>query len=91
MLKRIKDFFGVAISREAPELKMVQSMQKLEVRDGDIIVVRHPLSLEAGTILRMRAVIQEIFMMHGFNIKVVIFDEGMDIGILRREVSQDGH
>lgn len=95
MLKRIKALLGLVAARsetsDALGIKWIQSMHKLEVRNGDLIVVRHPAHLGIETCLNLRTAIREIFMKNGFDIKVVMFDEGMDIGILRREASEDGH
>ncbi len=70
-----------------PGINFLQSMQKLDMKDGDIIVLRHPcvLSEEAGK--NICFLVREIAKKSGVDVKVMILEEGMNIGVLRKEVS----
>jgi len=68
------------------DLAFIQSMQKLEIKDGDIVVIKHPMSLSPAVRKRMAACLQPTIKDFGFNIHVVVLDEGMDIGVLTRDV-----
>ena len=67
-------------------ISILQSMQKLNLKDGDIIVFRYPGRLSEKAIefltLSLRTTIDR------FDFKKVnymILEEGMEIGILRKE------
>lgn len=63
----------------------LKTMQKLDVKDGDIIVIKNPYKLSAETYTNLRLAIQKILKEYGYNVKVMILEDGMDIGVLRKE------
>ena len=67
------------------DINFLQSMQKLELKEGDIVVLRHPYKLSSDTITRLKTEIKEHIRAGGFNVKVMVLEEGMDIGLLRKE------
>jgi hypothetical protein len=66
------------------EIEFIQSMQKLELMDGDILVLKHPRTLSDRTRASIKAAIEELATEAGFDIKAFVLEDGMDIGILRK-------
>jgi len=71
------------------DINFLQSMQKLEVKDGDIVVLRHPCKLSEKTTIILKTHIEEIIKSGGFNVKVMVLEEGMDIGILSKPIKKE--
>lgn len=67
------------------DINFLQSMQKLELKEGDIVVLRHPYKLSERTTTILKTHIEKIIRSGGFNVKVMVLEEGMDIGVLRKE------
>ena len=70
---------------EALGVKWLQSMQKLDVKDGDIVVIRHPNILSADAFNHYRGAVKEILKKYRYDVNVMIFEEGAEIGILRKQ------
>ena len=68
------------------DIKFLQSMQKLEIKEGDIVVLRHPCKLSEQAVTNLKTQIKELIRSGGFNVKVMVLEEGMDIGVLQREI-----
>jgi len=66
------------------EIDWLQTMQKLEVRDGDIVVVRHPGLLNPSHHANMGEAYRIRFAEFGYRVNVMIFDEGMGVGVLTK-------
>ena len=67
------------------DIRFLQSVQKLDVKDGDIIVLKHPGVLKSETAVYLRESLQEALHKWGYNgLKVVLLEEGMDMGVLRK-------
>ena len=62
----------------------LQSMQKLDVKDGDIVVLRHPGVLAKDSAKKLKKFVRKIVKGHGFDVHVMVFEEGMEIGVLRK-------
>lgn len=67
------------------DIVFLESMQKLEVKDGDIIVLHPPYKLSRETTIMLQNAIEATIRSGGFNTKVMVLEDGMDIGILRKE------
>jgi hypothetical protein len=88
-----KLFFNRAITRteveekinEALGVKWLQSMQRLDVKNGDIIVIRYPGVLSTNAKTYFRESVRDILKDYGYDVRVMIFEEGSEIGILRRD------
>jgi len=63
----------------------LQSMQKLDVKDGDIVVLRHPGVLPEYLAKQLKKTVRKIVKGHGFDVHVMVLEEGMEIGVLRQE------
>lgn len=71
--------------KAAVEESGLQTMQKLDVKDGDIVVLNYPYKLSERTSIHLRDAVEEIIKGYGFDVHVMVFEEGMTIGILRKE------
>ena len=75
--------------KENTELMLLKSMQKLEIKDGDIIVLRHPKILKTETMINTRSQFKKVIEeFTGYRIKVLILEEGMEIGVLRPDLNR---
>jgi hypothetical protein len=63
----------------------IQSMQKLDVKDGDTVVLTYPGKLTRDTYENVKEAVEKIIKEFGFNVHVMILEEGMQIGLLRKE------
>jgi len=70
--------------REALGVKWIQSMQRLDVKDGDILVIRLRECLSPSAAASFRGAVKEVIQKYGFNVHVMVFDQGTEIGILRK-------
>jgi len=70
------------------KIDFIESLGKLEYQDGDIIVLKcsHNLSLEEHA--NIQEVIKEHIAPYG-KVKVIILEDGIDIGILRKKIEED--
>ncbi len=71
-----------------PKIDFIQSFGKLEFQDGDIIVLKHPRALSDKSLAHLQKFVEEHIVPRG-KAKVVVLEDGMDIGILRHKVSGD--
>jgi hypothetical protein len=69
-------------------VEFIQSFGKLEVREGDAIILKTPYRLTEES---CKVIIDSIRMALGLDqkIKIVILEEGLDIGILRPATASD--
>ncbi len=80
--EQIKKVVDPLLAEMEERVNWLQSMQKLEVKDGDIVVLRHPGILSNTCIVNLRDTVQEIIKKFGFNVHVMVFEEGVEIGVL---------
>lgn len=73
-----------AVSR-AININYLKSMQKLDVKDGDTVVLTYPGKLNKETYAALKAAVEKIIKDFGFTVHVMILEEGMQIGLLRKE------
>ncbi len=67
------------------DFKFLESMQRLEIKNGDILVLRHPGILPFGAYEKLKAMFQKTIKDFGYDVKALILEEGMEIGALRKE------
>lgn len=73
------------------DFKFLQSMQKLEVKDGDTIVFRYPRSLSEKAAENLTGSLRSVLDRFGYkNVNFMILEEGMDIGVLRNPRNDHG-
>ena len=63
----------------------LQSMQKLDIKDGDTVVLKCGVKLSPPAYKNIKEAVQEILKGFGFDVHVMLFEDGMDIGVLRKE------
>lgn len=63
-------------------IHFLQPMQKLEVNDGDIVVIHHSLLLAKEYRGNLKNYVEKLFTQFGIKVHVMVLEEGMDIGIL---------
>jgi hypothetical protein len=66
-------------------VRWLQSMQKLDVQDGDILVIRLNTILFREAHERYRSAVKEIMKRFGYDIHVIVLEGCSEIGILRKE------
>jgi len=70
---------------EALGVKWLQSMQKLDVKDGDIVVIRHPGVLSVDAHRKYRDAIKEAIQKYGVDVHVMVFEEGAEIEVWEKQ------
>lgn len=65
------------------EIEFVKNMQVLEIKPGDLIVLRHPMRLSSHAHQQLTDTLRKILDEQGFNNRIVVLEEGMEIGIIR--------
>jgi hypothetical protein len=65
-------------------VRFLEGMQKLEVRDGDTVVIKTPFVLSAQTHENLREAVKQQIKDFGYNVNVMLLEEGIDIGVLRK-------
>ena len=68
---------------EVHPVEYLESMQKLDVKDGDILILKHPGPLSAQAYTSLKNCIEDAIERFGFKVHVMILEEGMGIGVLR--------
>ena len=72
-----------------PKIDFIQSLSKLEFKDGDIIVLKTPNRLSKDSREYLEKFIGSISKALPVKVRMIILEDGMDIGILRPEVNGD--
>jgi len=68
---------------ELASFKLNESIQKLDIKDGDILAVFYEGYLSKELHDNLCKSLKEILKRFGLNINVLIFEGGMKVGILR--------
>ncbi len=66
------------------EIEFIQNISILELKPDDIVILKHPGILSQNAHNQLKDSLHKIFDDLGILNKVIIFDENMDIGILRK-------
>ena len=77
------------VKEESEKVDYFQSMQKLKIKDGDVIVLKCKQKLSSETAKHLSEAYQKA--MEGFrikDIKVLILEEGIDIGVITKGVKE---
>lgn len=69
------------------KLQFIKSFGKLELKDGDTLVLKSESKLSVEVCARIKEHIKHL--LGDLKIKVLVLDGGMDIGILRKEEAKD--
>ena len=65
-------------------VRFLEGMQKLEVKDGDTVVITTPFALSAQTRKNLGEAIKQQIKNFGYNVNVMLLEEGMKIGVLTK-------
>lgn len=63
---------------------LLRSMQKLEIRDGDTLVLTYAGRLGVNQADKLKKALKELMEKSGLQIHVIVLEENMGIGILRK-------
>ena len=63
----------------------LESMQVLDVKDGDVVVLRHKGQITKETQTCLEKSLLPIFKKRGIDCSVIVLEEGMDVGVLRKK------
>jgi len=84
--KKHKEFIEETVQPLIENIIFLKSMKKLDVKDGDIVVLKHPGVLSETVRKNLQNSIQESIKNFGFNVRVIVFEEGIDIGLLKHKI-----
>jgi hypothetical protein len=68
--------------RRDPKVDFIQAMQVLRLEKDDIVVMKSPDTLSEAVV---RNIIETVKKVLGTGVKVMILEQGMDIGVLHKE------
>ena len=66
------------------QIDFIQSMQKLQLKPGDLLIVKCPFKIPEQYISKLSESIKNILALSGFDNKIMILEDGMDIGVLSK-------
>jgi hypothetical protein len=73
------------------DIDYLKTMQKLDIKDGDIVILKIPYSLEPKTHENMTFAFKGVFKRYHVDVNVLILENDMEIGILRNtNVNSEG-
>ena len=67
------------------DFKFLQSMQRLDIKDGDIIALRYPGVLSETAHERLKTTFQKVIKDFGYDVKILVLEEGLEIETLRKD------
>ncbi|MFA5458387.1 MAG: hypothetical protein WC261_12235 [Synergistaceae bacterium] len=82
---QVREVVKPMLAEMEKRVNWLQSMQKLDVKDGDIVVLRCRQKLSTETYKHLKAALQEIIKGFGFDVHVMLLEDGMEIGAVRKE------
>ena len=82
--EQVREVIKPMLADMEERVNWLQSMQKLDVKDGDIVVLRHPGVLSKDSAKKLKKFVRKIVKGHGFDVHVMVFEEGMEIGVLTK-------
>lgn len=83
--EQIKKVVDPLLAEMEERVNWLQSMQKLDVKDGDIIILRHPRVLSKDSTDGLKSAVQKMIKEYGYNVHVMVFEEDMKVGILSKQ------
>ena len=66
-------------SKKKDDIKLIKSVQKLEISEGDIVVLSCPFSLSMESQEKLREALKGVLLRHGYKVKVIVLEEGVKI------------
>ena len=66
------------------EIEFVKNMQVLEIKPGDLIVLRHPGNLSVNAYQQLRDSLVKALKSASYDNHVILLEEGIEIGAIRQ-------
>lgn len=66
------------------EIKFVGEMQRLQIQDGDVLVLRCPSALSQQVRERLSQMLKAITP-EGIKVKTLVLEDGMDLGVVSKK------
>lgn len=70
---------------ENTEMECLKSLKKLEVEDGDIVIVEYPDVLKSETYLNLLKALKSLISAYGVDVNVMIVENGMKLSASSKE------
>ncbi len=78
------------IKDKVPDIDFIQHMQKLELKDGDALVLKIERGLSQDKLKHIKDMITRLFKeLKITGCRALILEKGMEIGVLRKEANID--
>ena len=88
LISKLKSLFRKRIvfdaEKDESDTIYLKTMQKLEIKDGDILVFKFPYKVNSGVLINFSRHVKEKIKELGYDIEIIILEEGIDVGILRK-------
>ena len=96
MKQRIKDTLNLMFGRMTDlekelekNTQFIQSARRLDIKDGDLIILKHPERLSHSAVNHLIGHLQEHFKRWGYNdLHFILLEEGLDIGVFRKNADK---
>ena len=76
--------------KKSDDITSLKSMERLEIKDGDILIFTYPKMLHPDTIERLKVEVDGIMLKAGISIHVIVLEDGMKIGAIGKEKAING-
>ena len=73
------------IMPDTPEKIEIESIKRMDIRDGDVLVVKCHDALTEGRYTNIRTNVEALLAKMGVDCKLVILDNGMSMEVLRKD------
>lgn len=70
---------------ENAELDFLKSVKKLDVQNDDVVIVEHPYHLKQETHWNLKIALERLIRAYGFDVNVIILEEGMRLSTSSKE------
>jgi len=80
--------FDIIVNKPQPAIT-VRDIQKLDIHNGDWIVISHKGIISKNSGLNMREAVQDFFRKEGLEVKIILFEEGMRIDSILRKFNDE--
>lgn len=82
-------FNKIKKSLSKSKIDFIQSFGKLELKDGDILVLKSPRTLSGEETTNLKISLKTYLEKLPIKVRMIILEDGMDVGILRLKISGD--
>ena len=82
---QVREVIKPMLAEMEERVNWLQSMQKLDVKDGDIVIFRYPHVMRYDAHKNLRDALKETLKNFGYDVHVMVLEDGLEIGVLRKE------